>query len=903
MYISSTRSKDKVIVWERRDGVRLTREFPAPLYFYVQDEDGKHSSIWDDPLRKESFTSQKDFQAAKDDFKASKIKLYESDIPAEIKVLSEHYNGADLPKLNITFLDIEVDVDDKKGFASVENPYADIISVAFYHNWLNKYVVLAIPTIEVKDVHAFKVQLNSLEPLEEGSDYEIILCNSEFDLLVYLLDQIEDSDLVVGFNSEAFDMPYIGKRLENYGKKYFNKLSFDGAKPPKWKKMLSRFGQEIETIITDGRICVDYLVLYKKFEVIEKRSFKLEAIAEEVLPTMRKMKYTGKLSALYRNNFPFFVRYNIRDTEILKAFEDKLGYVELANMLCHLTTAPWSYIPGTLKMAEAALINYCHNELGKVVGDNENIGDDGYDDDEFELIDEEEDDFDDFDDYSGWEEEKPKKGKGISGAYVLDPKVGMHEWIGSIDVASLYPSSIRAINVSPETLIGQFEETERAVEEIKKETETVLHLRLEKSGETKSTTAKNWRRGLIRNKMSISGYGTVFSQKKIGFVPSILTQWFTLRKEYQKEKGKYEEEAKLYLEKDKDKYDELKEKAAYYDRLQYVMKIRLNALYGALVNKYFRFYDKRLGESTTCTGRIILQHQCAEANRLLDGEYKFDGNAILYGDTDSSYFLTYADNQEEAIQTTDIIAKKVNGTFKEFMEENFLCTEGYSDLIKTSKDIVSDRGIFCDKKRYILHMVEKEGFPPKKGKEMKTMGVELKKTALPKEISDRLSSYIERLLKGESWEEISLDIVALKEALTELGDIMAIGLPKGIKKSMVEYEKDYGKRGSKARLPGTIAAAIHYNQCLKMFKDPSPPIVAGIRVRLFYLTKKYGRFKSIALPADIEEIPQWFKDHFVIDRLAHIERLVDKPLDNILKAIKKKSPTKQQVMSTTFFDF
>lgn len=328
-----------------------------------------------------------------------------------------------------------------------------------------------------------------------------------------------------------------------------------------------------------------------------------------------------------------------------------------------------------------------------------------------------------------------------------------------------------------------------------------------------------------------------------------------------------------------------------------------NALYGALVNRYFRFYDSRLGESTTCTGRIILQHQCAEVNRLLEGEYDFYGKSIVYGDTDSAYFLTHATNKEEAIKITDIIAKKVNSTFKKFMEDIFLCVEGYSDLIQTSKDIVSDRSIFCDKKRYILHVVEKEGHPPSEKESMKTMGVEIKKTALPKEIAKSLSSYIERLLKGESWEEISIDIVALKEALTEINDIMFLGLPKGIKKSMKKYIKDYEKDGSRAKLPGTIAAAIHYNECLERFKDPGYKIVAGTKVKLFYLLQKFGRFKSIAIPTDIETVPNWFLEHYKVDRPAHIERLVDKPINNILKAIGKKAPSKQDLAVGSFLEF
>lgn len=440
------------------------------------------------------------------------------------------------------------------GFASIDNPYGEIISVALYHKWLNKYVVLSIPPDTTPNKKDFLKKLNELEPFEDEGNVELKFFKSEEQLLMSLLDEIQESDLVSGWFSEASDAPYIAKRIESQlGPRFLKRLSFDGAKPPHWKKMISRFGQEIETIVPDGRIFVDYLVLYKKFEVIEKLSFKLESIAEDVLPTMRKLTYTGKLSDLYRNDFLFFIRYNIRDTEILKAFEEKLGYVELANMLCNLTTAPWEYIPGTLKMAEAALINYCHYELKRIVKDNQNVGE--YNDEDADR-EEEEDYADDEEDWEGPVEEvvkgkgppKGRKGNSISGAYVLEPKVGMHDWVGSIDVASLYPSSIRALNISPETLVGQFKETEKAVDEIKLMSKAPLTLVIE-NGKRYIKPADAWHQLLTEKKWALSGYGTIFSQNKDGFVPSILASWYKLRKEYQAEKKTFEGQAKAILEK------------------------------------------------------------------------------------------------------------------------------------------------------------------------------------------------------------------------------------------------------------------------------------------------------------------------------------------------------------------
>jgi len=103
----------------------------------------------------------------------------------------------------------------------------------------------------------------------------------------------------------------------------------------------------------------------------------------------------------------------------------------------------------------------------------------------------------------------------------------------------------------------------------------------------------------------------VFDQTKRGIIPTILADWYAQRKKFQaakKDAGKAGDAAKV----------------GYYDRLQYVYKIKLNSLYGALTNQYFRFYDLRMGESTTGTGRMILRHQCRKVGEILDGNYNFD---------------------------------------------------------------------------------------------------------------------------------------------------------------------------------------------------------------------------------------------------------------------------------------
>lgn len=855
-YISAVHVNDEIIVWER-GGIGQKREqfsYPAPYYFYVPNKKGTEVSMYGDKLRKITYNTNRELRAALEECKEKGIRTFESDIPPVIKLLSEKYYNAPVSALHVTFLDIEVDYDPKIGFASTSNPYAPINSIAMYHKYNDTYVVLCVPPDEREiDKKELVETMNSIAEFETSSKLEIEMFDDEYSMLKRFVLEIQDSDVLSGWNSNIFDLPYLGKRLELMGKRYFRQLSFPGVPLPRnngWRE-IEIMGNMNTTLDLTGRIPADYMVLLRKYEGVERPSYKLESVAEDILKNrkMKKLEYEGSLADLYRKDFPYFLRYNIRDTEILKAFEETLKYVELANQMCHLSTGLFEHVTGTLKLAEFATINYCHHILGGLIVNDTH---------------------------------PPEHDQSIQGAYVLEPKVGLHEWIGSIDINSLYPSCIRSINISPETLIGQFTNKTEAVKAIADNND--INLVVEYNNETtEEKTASEWRKTLTENKWAVSGYGTIFSQEKRGIIPTILEDWYATRKKYQKLKS----EAKT------------KEDSEYYDRLQYVYKIKLNSFYGALSNRFFRFYDLRMGESTTGTGRMILSHQCAKVNQLLVGEYDPTGEAIIYGDTDSSYFKTFATNKEEAIQVADAVAERTNKSFKKFMRDTFLCTPGFDDIIKTGREIVSDRGIFVEKKRYVLHVADKEG---KAKDELKVMGLELKKTILPKHVGKRLEKFIEEFLKGESWDTIAQQIVEYKDELTQTDDIMLIGLPKGVK-GVDEYTTNYNGDGD-TRLPGHVAAAIFYNKCLKEFKDKkSPVIVSGMKIRVFYLTQMYGRFKSIAIPGDIEVVPKWFLENFNVDKEAHIKRLVDDPLKHILKAIGKKVPSKQSLVVDSLLEF
>jgi DNA polymerase elongation subunit (family B) len=244
--------------------------------------------------------------------------------------------------------------------------------------------------------------------------------------------------------------------------------------------------------------------LFKKFSFKNKTSYALAKIAEDETK-LEKLTYSGSLANLYNDDFSFFIRYNIRDVEIITAIDDNYKFIELANGMAHNNTVLMDDVFGSVKIIETGVTNFLHNEMHKIAMN-----------------------------------KNPQPGEKAEGAIVMDPKVGLHEWIGSVDINSLYPSAIRSINISPEKIVGQFMEYEQAWHEIYKKTSAVLHFAVENSSEVIEATAAEFDQFLRDNQFSVSGFGTVFDQGNgQGVLPAVLTYWYSQRKMYKKEKEKY----------------------------------------------------------------------------------------------------------------------------------------------------------------------------------------------------------------------------------------------------------------------------------------------------------------------------------------------------------------------------
>ena len=210
-------------------------------------------------------------------------------------------------------------------------------------------------------------------------------------------------------------------------------------------------------------------------------------------------------------SFATFVAYNFRDVDGLLQLDEKFKFIALANQMAHENTVGFDAVLGTVAYVETGITLHAHNVLNRIVND-----------------------------------KKISVNEKVEGAIVLTPTPGMYNWIGSVDINSLYPNIIRSLNISPEMIIGQFTASEAAWAAINGEGDPtqVLCLELE-SGEQITASPAQWASILTEQKWAISAYGTVFDQSSaLGVIPDILKFWYTERKRLQAEKKKWGKEVK-----------------------------------------------------------------------------------------------------------------------------------------------------------------------------------------------------------------------------------------------------------------------------------------------------------------------------------------------------------------------
>jgi DNA polymerase elongation subunit (family B) len=884
-YIDSLfdRAHDRIHVVERRNGTRVYREYPANFVFYYDDPRGKHRSIYDTPVSRFSTKNNKEFR--KEVSMHSSKQLYESDINPIFRCLEDNYKGQDAPELHTAFFDIEVDFNKDRGFSPVDDPFNPITAISVYLNWLDQMVTMAVPPKHMSMATA----------QELVADFDnTFLFEDERDMIKMFLDLIDDADVLSGWNSEGYDIPYtINRTIRVLSKDDTRKFCLWGQHPK--KRMFERFGAEQETYDLVGRVHMDYMQLYRKYTYEERHSYSLDAIAEYELGE-HKTQFEGTLDQLYNQHFKKFIEYNRQDTALLDKLDKKLRFLELANELAHANTVLLQTTMGAVAVTEQAIIVEAH-ERGFVVPNRKQRND--------------------------------SEDNQAAGAYVAYPKKGLHEWVGSVDINSLYPSAIRAQNMGPETIVGQLRQTmtDHYIRDkmaknggkfadawenlfgsleytavMNTEVGTEITIDWQDGSESTHSAAEIWK--LIFDSHQpwiLTANGTIITYEKKGIIPGLLERWYSERKDMQAKKKAATDPKDI----------------AFWDKRQLVKKINLNSLYGAILNPGCRFFDKRIGQSTTLTGRAIARHMDAYINECITGKYDHVGEAVIYGDTDSCYFSAWSVlkteveqgrmdwSKETCIALYDSIADQVNDSFPGFMEQAFHCPRSMGELIKCGREMVADRSLFITKKRYAVNIIDLEGNRLDVGGKIgktKATGLDLKRSDTPKVIQEFLLEILNKILSGVQRDDVIEHIRKFKYEFMERPG-WEKGSPKRVN-NLTKYGAAEAAQG-RANMPGHVRAALNWNNMRRMNGDNySMQIVDGMKTIVCKLKSNALGWTSIGYPTDEQRLPAWFTE-LPFDNSLMEATVVDQKIDNLLGVLEWDlvAATNTENTFTSLFDF
>lgn len=922
MYIDAAQIGGHIYVSERVNGERKIHTHLAPYVFYYQDESGTHKSIFGDKLKRKVFYKKREFQTALEQKRAAGKTIFESDVPPVFRLLEERYPGDDAPDLNISIIDIESDKDPERGFARVNNPYAIINAVTVYNKWEDTYYTLVVPPENLSDSEcealldgrAYQDEDGNVvmgEPDDEfgemTSNHGFMVCQDEKELLLILLELIEDADVLTGWNSEFYDIPYIIQRIRIVlgGETIEHLRSEDSSERNPYSpselsedhlirlclfprlpqlKHVEQYGSMEKIYQLYGRVHLDYLDLYRKFTFEELHSYSLDFVLQKEV-NQSKVAYEGSLDQLYRKDFRTFVAYNRQDVAGLAELDRKKKMIELANTMAHMAGVTLDKVLGSVVIIEQAVLKRLHKE-GMVAFD----------------------------------KEEKQRVLPVPGGFVVEPDKGRYDWICSYDFNSLYPTVIRLVNISPEVIVGQFDMSRTINEwfrlfeihqdnartwaqftgvleyhDLIEETEVPLTLVIEGTGEEITLPANEWKEILIEQNWSISGNGTVFDLDREGIISTCMTEWYNERVDFKDKKKKAEKAASAT--EDPVEKKKLLDEASYYDMVQQVKKIFLNSTYGAYLNEFFRFYDPRLGASVTLSGRIMTKHMIKQASKVMTGNYDTDRRAIIYGDTDSVYATMnwYMEHNriektvDNAVELADRFGREINASMPEFLASAFLIDHKRGEISEAGREIVARAGLFKDKKkRYALHVVADED---KRVDKIKIMGMETRRSDTPAFIQKFLEHCVEMAVKHDkSFEEIKEYVKEFRQKFRQMpawergspGRVSKVAL-NAKKMEKFEEQQRAGYVGlKKPNVHVSVKASNNTNKLIQTNNEHRWDIIRdGDKVSVIYLTKNDMDMDAVAIKVGENYVPEWFKV-LPFDTARMEEKLVNKKLFNVL---------------------
>jgi len=785
-------------------------DFQPTLYGISQDET-EFKTLKGQNLKPIQFGSISKAREFKKSYNTDNSPLYGMDRYQYQYIANEYPEDMQFDKDQIKIFTVDIECSAENGFPDIENPTEELLAITV-KNQSNKQII-------TWGTGEFKT---------DRPDITYIRCKSEKSLIMeFMKFWIKNyPDVITGWNTKFFDIPYLFNRIRNLVD----------------EKVLKRFSPwnlvERETIVVRGRpqthynifgiSMLDYLDLYQKFIPTKQESYKLDYIGKVELGKGKDEMPYDTFREWYTKDFQSFIDYNIQDVEIVDGLEDKLKLIELVLTMAYEAKVNYTDVFSQVRMWDMLIYNYLKKDNIMIPPKEDNIKEDKYD-----------------------------------GAYVKDPITGMHNWIVSFDINSLYPHLIMQYNISPEKIIG-VKSSGVSVDKLLNHATPLTHLKTEGA--------------------CITPNGAMFKTDSPGFLPRLMESMYNDRVKFKT----LAFQAKKEYQKTKD--PAIAREISRCHNIQWAKKIALNSAYGAIGNQYFRYYDVRQATAITSSGQFVIRFIEKNVNEYINKILKTHDKVdyIVASDTDSIYLtldkLVEATCKDKSkADTLKFLNKVVNSRIEPFIDKCFAELADYTNAIKQKmvmkREVIADKGIWTAKKRYMLNVLDEEGITFEEPK-LKIMGIEAVKSSTPEVCRGNIKQAIKLIMtKGE--DELQAFVANFKKEFYQMS-AEQISFPRSCN-NLRKY-----KDSNSIFIKGTpihVKGALIYNHQLKQFKlhKKYPLIQEGDKIKFLKL-KEANPFKFDVV-SYVTKLPSEFKLQEYIDYDTMFQKTFLDPMSFILNSI------------------
>ena len=632
-------------------------------------------------------------------------------------------------------------------------------------------------------------------------------------------------DIVTGWNVKFFDIPYIMNRMRFiFDNDTINKMS-------PWNYVnadriqLGKKNQQYWNIL--GVSVLDYFDLYKKFTYVRQESYRLNYIAKVELGESKLDNPYETFKDFYTKDYQQFVEYNIQDVELVDKLEDKMKLIELCLTMAYEAKVNYTDVYSQVRCWDTIIYNHLLKKNIMIPPREEHDKDTQYE-----------------------------------GAYVKDPQLGLHNWIVSFDLNSLYPHLIMQYNLSPETLVG-VQPKNMGVENYLNE-----KFNLQWARDKNVTVAPN---------------GSMYRRDKQGFLPELMEKMYGDRVVFKKKTI----EAKKEFQKTKDPI--YKNEISRCNNIQMAKKIALNSAYGAIGNQYFRYFDVRIAEAITLGGQLAIRWVENDVNRFMNKLLNTDNvNYVVASDTDSIYLkldklVEKVCKDKSPQQITDFINKAAEDKIQKVIDDSFknLATyvNAYEQKMFMKREAIANKAIWVAKKRYMMNVFDEEGIRfdiPK----LKIMGVEAVKSSTPEVCRGKIKDAI-RVIMNDSEDALIKFVADFKEVFKTLSP-EEVAFPRSCNyiDKYVDPNSIY-KKGTPIHVKGAL---VYNHHILKNKLQMKYPLIKdGDKIK-FLMLRQPNTVKDTVV-SFATKIPYEFDLHKYVDYETQFTKTFTDPLRFVLDSI------------------